>query len=204
MLSLVTESTALERSSAEEDELDGLWARTREGDRAATRELLERVAPAVFRVAAAVLGPGHRDVDDVVQLSLVAFLEALASFRGDCRIRYFASRVALRTALYARRRSRNEQKRVDAMSHDAELSAAPSAPGDRRSQMLEHLLSELPDGQAEALVLRVVLEYSLKEAAETMKVPVNTVRSRVRLAREALRKRIMADPNFAELREVIP
>jgi RNA polymerase sigma-70 factor (ECF subfamily) len=40
----------------------------------------------------------------------------------------------------------------------------------------------------------VILDYSLDEIAEAMHAPVNTVRSRIRMAREALRARIEADP----------
>jgi RNA polymerase sigma-70 factor (ECF subfamily) len=42
-----------------------------------------------------------------------------------------------------------------------------------------------------------VLGWSLEEVASATGVPVNTVRSRVRLAKEALRRRIEALPHLA-------
>ena len=42
--------------------------------------------------------------------------------------------------------------------------------------------------------MRVMLGWSREEIAEYTKAPVNTVRSRMRLAKEALKRRIEADP----------
>jgi DNA-directed RNA polymerase specialized sigma24 family protein len=71
----------------------------------------------------------------------------------------------------------------------------------RRHALLHGLLDSLPEAQAETLALRIVLGFSLEETAAPTAVPLNTVRSRVRLAREALRARIEADPALLELLE---
>ena len=63
------------------------------------------------------------------------------------------------------------------------------------------MLADLPSAQAEALVLRSVLGYSFEELAAATGSPVNTVRSRIRLAKEALRRRIETDARFFELLE---
>ena len=72
----------------------------------------------------------------------------------------------------------------------------------RRRELLRELLEELPEEQAEALTLRVIMGWSLEEVASASGAPVNTVRSRVRLAKEALRARIEAKPALAELKVV--
>jgi RNA polymerase sigma-70 factor (ECF subfamily) len=74
------------------------------------------------------------------------------------------------------------------------------AVGSRRRELLRELLEDLPEEQAEALALRVVMGWSLEEVAQASGAPVNTVRSRVRLAKEALRQRIEALPGLAELK----
>ena len=76
----------------------------------------------------------------------------------------------------------------------------PEAP--RRRALLRALLDELPEAQAETLVLRIMLGFSMAETAEATSVPLNTVRSRLRLAKEALRSRIEQDPCLAEMLEV--
>jgi RNA polymerase sigma-70 factor (ECF subfamily) len=64
---------------------------------------------------------------------------------------------------------------------------------------LRSLLSELPEEQAETFALRIVLGYSLEEVAAATGVPLNTVRSRMRRAREVLKARLDADPRLLAL-----
>ena len=47
---------------------------------------------------------------------------------------------------------------------------------------------------AEALALHVVLGYTVVEIAQAASLPVETVRSRLRLAKQALRKRVLSNP----------
>jgi RNA polymerase sigma-70 factor (ECF subfamily) len=76
------------------------------------------------------------------------------------------------------------------------------AVAERQKDLLRTLLAELPAAQSEALALHVVLGYSVEEVASATGVVLNTVRSRLRLAKEALRQRIDREPRWAELAEV--
>jgi RNA polymerase sigma-70 factor (ECF subfamily) len=167
------------------------------------------VAPRMAGVVRVVLGAGHADVDDVMQQSLIAFVQALPSYRGECAPPRFASRIAVRTAMAARRRSRARSARHDDLADPdmmpaggPALAEAPHA--ERRKAVIRELLEQLPEEQAESLALRVVLGWTLEEVAEATGAPVNTVRSRMRLAREALKKKIEADPVLSDLLEVEP
>ena len=172
------------------------------GDLAATQQLIALVWPAINRVVATVLGPRAADVEDVVQQSLIALLRALPAFRGECHPTGYASRIAVREALRARRRNQVEASRLKSLERhaldpgDSTASTEPAA--ERRRQLLRGLLGDLPDEQAEALALRVVLGWSLEEVARVSGVPANTVRSRVRLAKEALRRRIETTPELLD------
>ncbi|MBK6460376.1 MAG: RNA polymerase sigma factor [Myxococcales bacterium] len=177
------------------------------GDGRATAQLLRAVAPLVTRVVRAVLGGGHPDVADVVQQSLIGLVRALPAFRGDCAPEGYAQTIAMRTALLARRRTRVDRSRRD---DDSETDAAPcpnetpeqDALTTRRRALLRELLAELPVEQAEALGLRIVLGWSLDEVATAAGAPLNTIRSRLRLAKEALRRRIEAAPDLLAALEV--
>ena len=61
------------------------------------------------------------------------------------------------------------------------------------------LLTTLPEPQAEALALHCVLGYTTAEIASSVRVPVETVRSRLRLAKQALRRRLLGDPALKEI-----
>jgi RNA polymerase sigma-70 factor (ECF subfamily) len=179
-----------------EDRLAGLVTAAQSGDLAAMRRVLEAVAPKVARVVRGVLGHGHPDVEDAIQESLIALVRALPAFRGECPARSYAARIAVRTAVQARHRSRDRGAREPALGDEPAPSHAsvPDAAGARRRRLLEALLAELPPAQAETLALRVVLGCSLEETAQATGVPLNTVRSRMRLAKQALKARIEADP----------
>jgi RNA polymerase sigma factor (sigma-70 family) len=188
-----------------EEQARDLASRASAGDLAATQDFLAYVWPTLTRVAAGVLGANHPDLEDAVQQSMTALVRALPAFRGECHPAGYASRITLRVALRARRNSKRDAGRREAMGQlapvdDAAISVMPESLGSRRRDLLRELLEDLPEEQAEALTLRVVMGWSLEEVARASGAPVNTVRSRVRLAKEALRARIDSVPGLAELK----
>jgi len=191
-----------------EDDLAELVTRFRAGDRKAVRTLLVSLASPMLQVIRRVLGAHHPDVDDTLQESTIALLRGLRAFRGDCTARHFACRIAAFTAISARRRRRVE----DDSAPLGEFEEEPPADGDgaadtdwaiaaRRRRLIRRLLDDLPEPQAEALVLHVVAGLTVGELAATTRVPVETARSRLRLAKTALRLRIASDPTAGELLE---
>ena len=190
-------------------ELTALARLAGSGDPAATRRFLDEVWPTLSRVVNGVLGSRHPEVDDVIQQSLIAVLQALSAFRGDCHPAGYASRIALHVALRARRnaalrRARNETlAQISASDPDVQWPGAEVS-AERRKKALRDLLTDLPEEQADALALRTMLGWSLEEVAQATGAPLNTVRSRVRLAKEALRRRIDADPTLADELELSP
>lgn len=184
---------------------DGRVERAVEGDVAAIREILEAVAPRVHAVARRVLGPGDPDTEDVTQEALIALVRALPSFRGEGTVAAFAARIGVRTAVASRNRRRRRAERRRALEREptpARVEGAEPSPSSRRLRILRELLEDLPAGQGETLALRVVLGCSLAEIAESTEVPLNTVRSRLRLAKEAMRRRIEADPALARALDI--
>jgi RNA polymerase sigma factor (sigma-70 family) len=164
------------------------------------------VWPTLCRVASGVLGAQHPDLDDAVQQSMLALLRALPAFRGECHPAGYASRITLRVALRVRRGHKRDLTRREAFTQlnvVDETSASPTedALSARRRELLRELLQDLPEEQAEALALRVVMGWTLDEVSRATGAPINTVRSRVRLAKEALRKRIESAPELGELKE---
>jgi RNA polymerase sigma-70 factor (ECF subfamily) len=190
---------------SQEERARDLAMRAAGGDLAATQEFLAYVWPTLSRIAAGVLGARHPDLDDAVQQSMIALVRALPAFRGECHPAGYASRITLRVALRVRRNVKRDATRRETLEQlspvdEPALSLNDDAVGSRRRELLRELLGDLPEEQAEALALRVVMGWSLEEVAQASGAPVNTVRSRVRLAKEALRQRIEALPALAELK----
>jgi RNA polymerase sigma factor (sigma-70 family) len=186
------------------DPLAALAERAADGEEIAMRALLQALVPLLLSSVRAILGRGGALAEDITQEALVGFVHALPAFRGECTVLHYASRIAVRTAIAARRREVFDREKLAALhlSH-APLEEAPPSPGEaalaaKKKAIVRSLLDELPDIQADTIALRVVLGYSMQEVADATGAPVNTVRSRLRLAKEALRHRIERDPQMAE------
>jgi RNA polymerase sigma-70 factor (ECF subfamily) len=188
------------------DQLQSWVVRTRQRDANAARSLLEAVAPAVRSVVQRALGREHPDANDLLQESLLGFVRALDGFRGECSVIHFARRIALFRVLEEQKRRQTQKRAPEALARrdtegaaTAEQPAAPDALDARGRGLLRELMYSLRPEQAEALALRHVLDYSVEEIAAATGTPANTVRSRLRLAKQALRARIERDPRFAAL-----
>jgi RNA polymerase sigma factor (sigma-70 family) len=179
-------------------------ARAAQGDEGAMQELLRSIAPSLLAAVRAVVGRNAPDVEDIAQETMVAFVQALPAFRGECSVNHYVSRIAVRTAVAARKRRLVRENRAETLENENVAEQYAASPGEeawaaRRRDALRTLLDELPDIQAETFALRIALGYSMLEVAEATGAPVNTVRSRLRLAKEALRRRIEEDPALAEV-----
>lgn len=64
------------------------------------------------------------------------------------------------------------------------------------------LMATLPEPLSEALTLHVVLGYTVAEIASASGAPHETIRSRLRLAKQALRKAVQKDARLREAFEV--
>lgn len=174
------------------------------GDRDALRALLRAVGPSMSAAIRKMVPPS--DVEDATQEALIGFVKALPKFRFESSVKHFACRVAVRSTTVFNR-TRGRRGRADELGRTAhELREPDASPLDttlagRRRALLEELCASLPPEQAETLNLRVVLGCSLKEVADATGAPVNTVRSRLRLAKEGLRRAIESDPRFRAILE---
>jgi RNA polymerase sigma factor (sigma-70 family) len=179
------------------DELAPLARAAARRDPKATRTFLSIVIPSLLRTVRRVLGAHHPDVEDVTQDAAIAVITALPSFHGACTTLHFACRVAVLTALAARRRLSYREHWTpnlppEEMEGVPDNSPSPfaSLQAARRREELRALLDSLPHEQAEVMTLHCVMGFTVDEIAASSGAPRDTVRSRLRAAREVLRKQI--------------
>ncbi|WP_437652385.1 RNA polymerase sigma factor [Sorangium sp. So ce1182] len=187
------------------DELLGVARAAAARDPAAIRTLVTELGGSMLRTVRKVLGPHHPDVEDVTQEAVLALLQALPSFRAECTVVHFANRIALMTALGARRRLR-VRARFDVSDAPVEAAADESGPSPfaevvstRRREMVLEVLDRMPESTAEALALHFVLGYTVDEIAALASVSPNTIWSRLRLGKESLRRAVANNAKLAEL-----
>jgi RNA polymerase sigma-70 factor (ECF subfamily) len=159
------------------------------GDPQAARDLLVALLPRA-RNLVRYLVRGDAEADDLAQDGLVAVLRGLGTFRGDAPFESWADRVVVRATFAGLRRRRREA--ADRTSAEAELRhvSEASAPADDYAERRRAvaILDTLPQKLREVVVMHHVLEMSVREIASETGAPVETVRSRLRLARARLRE----------------
>jgi RNA polymerase sigma-70 factor (ECF subfamily) len=201
------DEAATRRSSTRVDPLADLGRAATAGDDGALEQLLRAIAPDILRVTRAVLGSSCPDVEDILQDCLLGLIRSLEQFRYESSVRTFALTIAFRHALAAKRRRNDLARWLDTFQRLQEpLVSRPSSPAqdlevERRRALVAELLTTIPKLQAETLGLRAVVGLSIEDIARATRVPANTVRSRLRLAKEALRKAIEADPDLCDFLE---
>jgi RNA polymerase sigma-70 factor (ECF subfamily) len=98
----------------------------------------------------------------------------------------------VRVALHQLRRRRTERQRTAPLSPELHLVHSHSEGPDDYTlrRQAARYLDQLPDEQRQAVVLHHVLGQSVPELAESLSVPFETARSRLRLGMEKLRARL--------------
>lgn len=168
--------------------LDDLARAAAGGDRVALRDFLRRVVPFVRRISRGIMGREHSELEDAIQESLVDVARALPKFRFESSVTHYVTKIAMRRAIAARQRARRRSKQQAALDPGALPVAAYDAVPDARASLLRKLLDDLHEAQATALLLRVMLGYSIDEIASITGVSVNTVKTRLRLGKHQLRR----------------
>jgi RNA polymerase sigma-70 factor (ECF subfamily) len=156
------------------------------GDRAAAQVLCRELLPRVRNLVRYLLR-GDARVDDVAQEALIAVLRGLGTFRGDGRFESWVDRVVARTTFAAIRRLRAETQPGE---HAVEGEPGGDDSGNTYAlrRELALALDRLPADQRESLVLHFAVGMTVPEIAEAAAAPIETVRSRLRLGKAALRE----------------
>jgi len=168
--------------------LDDLARLALKGGPADLRAFLQAIAPLVRRICRGVMGRDNPDLEDAIQDSLIDVARALGRFRFEASIAQYVTRVAMRRAISSRRRTRLRWKQHASLAatEPTGLSYDVSAVG--RIDWSHKMLDDLNEEQATALSLRVMLGHSIEEIASITGVSVNTVKTRLRLGKNQLRR----------------
>jgi len=171
-------------------EQEQAWATAaRAGDREAMERLLDALYDHVHAVCRRICA-NDADADDTTQDALISIVRALPRFDGRSAVRTWAHRIAANAALdEVRRRGRRPVPVDDGADHPAAPTSWDGPSLDERiadridlDDALAHLA---PDFRA-AVVLRDVVGMEYADIADTLGVPVGTVRSRIARGRRHL------------------
>lgn len=182
-----------------------LVARAAAADEDAAVAFHDRVRPQIERTIVRLIGRGHVDHDDLVQLALIELVSSIARFRGECSLDGWIGRVTSHV-VYKHLRRRKLERRI----FDAEVDAdtiEPVSSGDRpsRSTQARELLGRVRNhleamepNKAWAFVLHDVLGFDLREIADITEVTVAAAQRRLVRGRHEVYERVANDPELAD------
>lgn len=133
------------------------------------------------------LGVSAADADDGVQQVFSVFARRLATIPPGAE-RGFLFSAALRVAAEQRRRFLRRERPLEYGEHDSlddgRLSPEELLEQRRKLEMLDRLLTRLPQAQRQVLILCELEGLTLAEAGQALRLPAGTVASRLHRARQ--------------------
>jgi len=151
-------------------------------------EIFREHAGWVWRVLRG-LGTPQDQLEDAVQDVFLVVHRRLSEFEARSSVQTWLFSIARNVAANARRRRR---RRPEAPLEREPVSGAPdpatSVDAARASRFMERFLEELDDAKRTVFVLGVIEGMAAPELAQMLAIPVNTVYSRQRAARQAFKE----------------
>lgn len=149
------------------------------------------------------LGVPAPSLDDAVQEVFLVVQRKLEQFDGGCHLRTWLYAIVLRVARRQRSQAARDAQRFlsrDEATEPAQSGVSPRHPSEpaagagdlrheveknERLELAQRALARLDDPKREVFVLACIEGMSAPEIAEVVSIPVNTVYSRLRAARQA-------------------
>lgn len=176
------------------------------GDESAFKQLFARHRDDASRVVYRMLGPSP-EVEDVVQDVFLHVYRSLHTFRGDSRFSTWLYRLAVNvTRMHLRKRkSRPRFADVDVPETPSEdqrvLDPGEEVDQRKRIRALYDVLETLSEKKREVLVMHDFDGVAAKEIAESLDIPVLTVRTRLFYARKELYTAMRSHPALQSIVE---
>ncbi|MCA9404918.1 MAG: sigma-70 family RNA polymerase sigma factor [Candidatus Omnitrophica bacterium] len=157
------------------------------GDVEAFENIYKHYSAFVYNVALRML-KNIENAQEVTQDVFVTLYRKLETFRFESSLKTWIYRITMNTAInYAKKVSRIQDRTVefDANRYPA---ASPSKviSQDQLQKRIDALLSVLNPDQKACVILRSLEGLSYEEIASTLNININTVRSRLKRAREKM------------------
>ncbi len=167
-----------------------LLARVADGDHEAFTEVMKAHEDRVFSVCLRIMGDREKALDATQETFLTAFRKA-HQFEGKSTFGTWVYRIAVNTCYDQLRKQKRHPsepmpEHFDPVDHTAyeAVDAAAIRP------VLQEALASLPPEFRSAIVLSDIEGMSLPDAAQTLGVPVGTMKSRVFRGRRLLAQRL--------------
>lgn len=168
-----------------------LIARAAGGERAAFEEIYKRTSAYVYSVVYRMLH-NHADTSEAVQDVYMKVYRNLGRFKKQAQLKTWIYRIAVNTSLnYLKKRKSERLTQNDSEAEpEAQGSSAPEAGKEmmraESETLLQSYLALLNPDQRACIILREIEGLDYQSIADTLGINLNTVRTRLKRARENL------------------
>jgi RNA polymerase sigma-70 factor (ECF subfamily) len=169
---------------------DDILTKASQGDLECFKKLYQAAGGFVYNVAWRVIG-NKEDAEEVTQEVFLTVYHKLKEFRFQSSFKTWVYRIAVNHAInYSKKAAKQRNRTVEYDEKFNAVSVNPEAglnmEQEAREKLVHKFLSSLNPEQRACIVLRNMEGLSYQQIAESLGININTVRSRLKRAREAL------------------
>jgi len=161
--------------------------RARTGDHDAFAEIVAKHEGMVFSLAYHFFDDRAR-AEEIAQDVFLSLYRSLETIESDSHLLFWLRQVTMRRCIDVGRRSRLKAVSLDDAAPVAAAAKIESDP--LRDRRLRRYIAELPDTQRTVVTLRYQEDLDPSEICRIVGMPVNTVKSHLHRALQALRRRL--------------
>ena len=168
------------------------------GDADAFGELVRRWERRIFALSYGMLGR-EEDARDATQETFIAAFRNLRGFRGEAKVSSWLHRIAVNQCITRQRRAKvrsetalDDEQEKNAGSFATSSALSPSRVVEKRqvTRAVRRAVNSLPVELRQVIVMKEFEELTFKEIAETLDLPLSTVKSRLYTALKQLQMRL--------------
>ncbi len=165
-------------------------------------EIVRRWDRKIFALCFGMLGR-EDEARDAAQEAFISAYRNLANFRGEAKVSSWLHRIAVNKCLTTKRRarSRSEEFIDDDEPGESTVFVAPasssplrSTEGAERLRIVRQAVGALPAELRQVVIMKEFEDMTFQEIAETLELPLSTVKSRLYTALKQLRMKLERTP----------
>lgn len=155
------------------------------GDMSSFESIYKSTADFVYNVAWRILN-NNEDAEEVAQEVFITIYHKLKYFRFESSLKTWIYRITVNRAINLVKKRSKEKMKVTEYEREFHSGTETTHDKEKQNGIIEALLKLVDPDQRTCLVLRNIEGLSYKEISDALKININTVRSRLRRAREKL------------------
>ena len=161
-------------------------------------EIVRRWERKIFALCFGMLGR-EDEARDAAQDAFINAYRSISRFRGDAKVSSWLHRIAVNQCLTVKRRQKSRAEEYLSEDDEAESRVFVASPAGspkniaekgERLRLVRQAVGALPQELREVIVMKEVEEMTFQEIAETLELPLSTVKSRLYTALKQLKMKL--------------